>query len=368
MLYNRLIKPILFKRDAEEAHELAIDMLARTGALGRYAGATPFTAPELRVDFAGVSFPNPVGLAAGCDKSAKAAAVWPHFGFGFVEVGTITAQPQPGNPKPRVFRLPEQRAVINRLGFNSEGSEAVAARIKQLRERRRQMSVPLFINIGKTKVVTEEQLVLEDYRTSLRRLAPYADLLVINVSSPNTPGLRMWQERSALTALLAAVTDEARKLDIASHRTTPTPILVKISPDMVDQDMVDVLEVSIEQKLAGVIATNTTISRPEGLASITGAEKETGGLSGQPLTQRANEVMRFLYRESGGRIPLVGVGGIASAEDAYHRIRAGASLVQIYTGLIYEGPYLPRRVNRGLLALLKQDGLRSISEAVGVDA
>jgi dihydroorotate dehydrogenase len=143
---------------------------------------------------------------------------------------------------------------------------------------------------------------------------------------------------------------------------------VKISPDMVDQDMVDVLEVSIEQKLAGVIATNTTISRPEGLASITGAEKETGGLSGQPLTQRANEVMRFLYRESGGRIPLVGVGGIASAEDAYHRIRAGASLVQIYTGLIYEGPYLPRRVNRGLLALLKQDGLRSISEAVGVDA
>ena len=206
---------------------------------------------------------------------------------------------------------------------------------------------------------------LEDYRKSLRLLAPYADIIAVNVSSPNTPGLRLWQEKGPLKSLLSSIMQEA--IASVNARGETPPVLVKISPDMSAHDMVDVLEVAVELQLAGVIATNTTISRSDSLHSSAAKVAETGGLSGRPLKERANEVMRFLFRESGGRLPLIGVGGISSAEDAYERIRSGASLVQVYTGLIFEGPYLPRTINQGLVALLQRDRLKSINDAVGID-
>ncbi len=362
MFYKLFIKPVLFNKDAESAHEFTLKMMERAAHIGVLRARAPLTHPALKSTVAGVEFPNPVGLGAGCDKNAVAVPMWPLCGFGFVEVGTITAQPQPGNEKPRVFRYPELNAVVNRFGFNSEGSEAVTARVKALRNNGSTLPIPLAINIGKTKIVTEESAVLEDYRTSYRRLAPYADLIVVNVSSPNTPGLRQWQEKGPLSALLGAVMAEARNTPCITGKQAP--VWVKISPDMANEDMEAVVEVVREQSITGIIATNTTIARTGQAANIT----ETGGLSGQPLTDRACEVMRFLYRHTNGEIPLIGVGGIASAEQAYARIRAGASLVQVYTGLIYEGPTLARNINMGLISMLKRDGFGSIQEAVGKDA
>jgi dihydroorotate dehydrogenase len=362
MFYRRALRPLLFLQDPEAAHERTLELLEASGRLPGGAARRPLTHAKLRMTVAGISFPNPVGLAAGCDKNGRALPVWPRFGFGFVEVGTVTAQPQPGNPKPRLFRYPGHGALVNRLGFNSEGSEAVAKRIAHL-QRGRALPVPLGINIGKTKAVTGEEATLDDYRTSYRRLSRLADFVVVNVSSPNTPGLRQWQERQKLSALLGALLDEARTL--ASRRgAPPVPLFVKISPDMDDADMDDVAEVALELGLAGIIATNTTVAREGAAAGV----RETGGLSGRPLRARATEVLRYLYRRTEGRLPLIGVGGIFTAEDAYERIRAGASLVQFYTGLVYEGPYLPRRVNAGLLRLMARDGVQRLSDLVGTDA
>ncbi|HZO88616.1 MAG TPA: quinone-dependent dihydroorotate dehydrogenase [Chthonomonadaceae bacterium] len=361
MIYRRALRPLLFAQDPEAAHERTIELLATAARLP--AVRRVFTHAKLQTEVAGIRFPNPVGLAAGCDKNARAVAIWPHFGFGFVEVGTVTAQPQPGNPKPRLFRVPEQGALINRLGFNSEGSEVVAKRIAQMRRRSRPLPVPLGINIGKTKLVSGEEAVLEDYRTSFRRLSRLADFIVVNVSSPNTPGLRQWQERGKLTALLGTLMAEAQGL-ATKRGTRPVPLFVKISPDMADADMDDVAEVALELGLAGIIATNTTIAREGAFAGM----EQAGGLSGKPLRERATEVISYLYRRTEGRLPLIGVGGIFTAEDAYARLRAGASLVQLYTGLIYEGPYLPRRINQGLLRLMERDGVGHISEVIGVDA
>jgi dihydroorotate dehydrogenase len=360
MFYRRALRPLLFAQDPEAAHERTIELLAT--ASGLPAGRHPFTHARLKMTVAGLEFPNPVGLAAGCDKNAKAIPIWPRFGFGFVEVGTVTAQPQPGNPKPRLFRVPEYGALVNRLGFNSEGSEVVAKRIANLRRKRHTLTVPLGINIGKTKIVTGDDAVLDDYRTSFRRLSRLADFVVINVSSPNTPGLRQWQERDKLTLLLGALMEEARTL-AAKRGTKPVPVFVKISPDMADADMDDVAEVALDLGLAGIIATNTTIAREGEVANV----EQQGGLSGKPLRDRATEVIRYLYRRTQGRLPLIGVGGIFTAEDAYARIRAGASLVQLYTGMIYEGPFLPRALNQGLLRLLERDGVAHLSELVGTD-
>ena len=363
MIYQRAVRPLLFARDAESTHEHTIDMLARMSQLPLSAGTSVFTHTRLRVEVGGLVFPNPVGLAAGCDKNARAVGVWPRFGFGFVEVGTVTAQPQPGNPKPRVFRVPEHSALINRLGFNSDGSEAVAKRLALLRRHGRALPVPMGVNIGKTKLVTGDNAVLEDYRASFRRLSRFADFVVVNVSSPNTPGLREWQEKGKLSILLGLLMNEARAL--ARKRDAPiVPIWVKISPDMTDADMEDVVAVALDEGLAGIIATNTTVARDGVMAAV----QNSGGVSGKPLRSRATQVMRFLYGRTQGRLPLIGVGGIASGQDAYERLRAGASLVQIYTGLVYEGPLLPRRVNRELLKLMERDGVAHVSELVGVDA
>lgn len=362
MFYRHTLRPLLFARDPEAAHEQAIGLLARVGTLPAAAGHRPRTHARLRVELAGLSFPNPVGLAAGCDKNARAVAVWPHFGFGFVEAGTVTGQPQPGNPKPRVFRVPEQDGLVNRLGFNSEGSEAVALRLAHLRRQKRCLPVPLGINIGKTKAVAGDEAVLKDYRLSFRRLSRYADFVVVNVSSPNTPGLRQWQERERLELLLTALQEESALL-AADRGLAPVPLFVKISPDMSEAELDDVIEVALQQKLAGIVATNTTLAREGGSAGL----QQDGGLSGRPLAQRALRVLRYLFRQTQGRLPLIGVGGIFSADDAYARIQAGASLVQLYTAMVYEGPYLPRRIVDGLLRRMEADGVRHISELVGTD-
>jgi dihydroorotate dehydrogenase len=360
MIYKRALRPVLFQLDPETAHEKTLELLGLSHPAAMRYARRPFTHAKLQMEVAGLTFPNPVGLAAGCDKNARAVAVWPGFGFGFVEVGTVTAQPQPGNPKPRLFRLPEHGALINRLGFNSEGSEAVARRLSRLRMRGRPLPVPLGINIGKTKAVTGEEATLEDYRAGFRRLSKLADFVVVNVSSPNTPGLRQWQEKKRLSLLLHTLTEENRAL-AEKRNAAPVPLFVKISPDMDDADRDDVAEVALELQLAGIIATNTTLAREGALAQY----DQAGGLSGKPLKARATQALRALYRRTEGKIPLIGVGGIFSAEDAYERFQAGASLVQLYTGLIYEGPFLPRAINEGLLRRMERDGVRSLTEVIG---
>jgi dihydroorotate dehydrogenase len=315
--------------------------------------------PALRVRALGRDFDGPLGLAAGFDKDAKGPAALGALGFAFVEVGTVTAQAQPGNPKPRMFRLPRDRALVNRLGFNNGGADATAARLA----RRRPPGV-LGVNIGKTKVVAEDGAIA-DYVASASRLARYADYLVVNVSSPNTPGLRDLQSVDKLRPLLAAVR-------AACDRASPDrriPLLVKIAPDLADDDVDAVADLALELGLDGIIATNTTIART-GLATSDAdvAALGAGGLSGPPLKARALDVLRRLRARTGGKLVLIAVGGIESADDAWARIRAGATLVQAYTGFIYGGPLWPRRVHRGLARLVARAGLASIEDAIGADA
>jgi dihydroorotate dehydrogenase len=324
--------------DAEAAHHRTTTVLAKAG---------PLLAPLRRVFHVdapvtvfGVRFPNPVGLAAGMDKDGTALRAWPALGFGFVEVGTVTAQPQPGNPKPRLFRLPESEAVINRMGFNNAGAAALAARLATMKKR----TVPLGISIGKSKVVPVEQAV-EDYRTSMRTLYPYGDYFAVNVSSPNTPGLRGLQDRKALSELLAELTLECAVL-AERDRAEPRPLLVKIAPDLTDDAIAEVLEVCDEHGISGLIATNTTLAR-DGLAPADQQlASEAGGLSGRPLTERAREVVAFVHKQTSGQLPVIGVGGIMDVDDATRMFDAGASLIQLYTGFIYRGPGLVRRISR----------------------
>jgi dihydroorotate dehydrogenase len=318
------------------AHERTLRMTARLGTaaplvsgLRRYfGGGSPRTV-------FGVRFPGPVGLAAGMDKDGRALRAWPAFGFGFVEVGTVTWHAQPGNPRPRLFRLPASEAVINRMGFNNGGAEALAARLHALGP----LAVPLGVSIGKSKVTHADDTadVVDDYRSSLDVLAPYADYFAVNVSSPNTPGLRGLQDKAALDTLLGAL-------------STTVPLLVKIAPDLTESAIADVLEVCSAHGVAGLIATNTTLSR-EGVAAADAATAEqTGGLSGRPLTARALDVVTFVAKETGGALPIIGVGGIHTVDDALRMLDAGASLVQLYTGFVYRGPGLVRAINRSTQA------------------
>ncbi|MCX5069774.1 quinone-dependent dihydroorotate dehydrogenase [Micromonospora lupini] len=332
-LFERVVRPQLFRLgggDAEAAHEWTLRRLAalsrRPVALAalraRYAVQTPRTV-------FGVRFPNPVGLAAGMDKDGAALAAWPALGFGFVEVGTVTAHAQPGNPRPRLFRLPGSEAVVNRMGFNNAGAAALAARLDALP---RPVGVPLGISLGKSKVTPLEDAV-GDYLTSYRALRGHGDYFAVNVSSPNTPGLRSLQDRAHLDALLAALVGEK-------------PVLVKIAPDLTEAAIADLLEVCLARGAAGVIATNTTLSR-DGLAPADSARgAETGGLSGRPLTGRARDVVAFVHTETGGRLPIIGVGGVLDPDDAARMVDAGAALVQLYTGFIYRGPALVRAAAR----------------------
>jgi dihydroorotate dehydrogenase len=357
-MYEALIKPLLFRLPAESAHHLAF------GAL-RAAHAIPGVRPWMRARFAtpdpalvvtamGLSFPNPILLAAGFDKNAEGFAALGSLGFGAIEIGTITGQPQPGNPKPRLFRLPADRALLNRMGFNNCGSASAASR---LGGPRRDI---VGVNIGKTKLVPDEGAV-EDYVLSAERLGKLADYLVVNVSSPNTPGLRDLQAASRLEPLLAAV---KATLDRVCAGRRP-PLLVKIAPDLADPEILAVADLALRLELDGIVATNTTISRA-GLG--TPAEQVealgNGGISGAPLRSRAVEVLRLLRERVGTRLTLVAAGGIASVDDAWERLCAGASLLQVYTGFIYEGPELPSRLARGLLARARAEGFATLGQAV----
>lgn len=341
-----LVGPAIRLLDAETAHALAIKAL-KTGLVPPPAR---FDDPILRTSVFGLDFPNPVGLAAGFDKNAEVPGPLLAQGFGFVEVGTVTPRPQPGNPKPRMFRLPADRAAINRMGFNNEGRDAMATRLTGRRPG------IVGVNLGKNK---DSEDAAADYVLGVERLGPLADYLVVNVSSPNTPGLRALQGREPLAALLNAVKEARNKL------VRRPPLLLKIAPDLTDEDKKDIAEVLAEVGIDGLIATNTTIARPESLRDPN--RKETGGLSGKPVYEPSTRVLGEMYRLTGGRLPLIGVGGISSGHDAYAKIRAGASLVQFYTAMIYEGPGLANRIKRELAELLKRDGFASVSEAVGAD-
>jgi dihydroorotate dehydrogenase len=308
--------------------------------------------PRLRQEVFGLSFPNPVGLAAGFDKQGHAVPVWANLGFGFAEVGTITAHPQPGNPKPRIFRLPEDRALINRLGFNSDGAAVVAGRLAEWETSGRAHRIPLGVNIGKTKIAED---AAADYVSTFARVAPYADYVVVNISSPNTPGLRDLQERDALEMLVTRLAAANRVQELAK------PILVKIAPDLDPGALEAIVGIARDHDVAGLIVANTTVGRAGATSSLV---EESGGMSGAPLRDLADDVLRRAHAVVDG-LPIIGVGGIFSAQDAWRKILAGASLVQVYTGLVYEGAGLPRRINHDLLLLMEQAGAATLSEVVG---
>ena len=337
-----LARPALFALDAERAHKLTIRALAGWARAGSplAAGAGD---PVLRTRVAGIDFANPVGLAAGVDKDARAIRAWHALGFGSAEVGTLTPLPQPGNPRPRIFRLVEDRAVINRLGFNNGGLAAALTRVPAKR------SGVLGINVGANKDAADR---VADYVAGVTAAAPLADYVTINISSPNTPGLRDLQHGAALAELLAACT--------AARGTTP--LFLKVAPDLDPATIDGIARAVIDARVDALIVGNTTVSRPP-LRSA--AKGETGGLSGAPLASLAAARLRDVRSATGGAVPLVAVGGIGSAEEAYARIRAGASLIQLYTALVYEGPGLPARIAAGLATLLKRDGFGSVAEAVG---
>ncbi|MEU0662307.1 quinone-dependent dihydroorotate dehydrogenase [Streptomyces lavendulocolor] len=361
-MYKLFFRLFFTRMDPEQAHHLAfrwIRLAARVPVLRTFLAAA--LAPrykELRTEAFGLRMHGPFGLAAGFDKNAVAIDGMAMLGFDHVEIGTVTGEPQPGNPRKRLFRLVQDRALINRMGFNNDGSAAVAARLHA--------RVPVFrtvvgVNIGKTKVVPEAEAAA-DYVKSTERLARHADYLVANVSSPNTPGLRNLQATESLRPLLTAVREAADRT-VTDRRV---PLLVKIAPDLADEDVDAVADLAVELGLDGIIATNTTIAR-EGLKSPARLTGETGGLSGAPLKERSLEVLRRLYARVGDRITLVGVGGVENAEDAWQRILAGATLVQGYSAFVYEGPFYARAVHKGLAARLNASPYATLAEAVGAD-
>ena len=350
-----LLRWILFRFDPETIHRLAHAAL-RLVPVGLARWRRPVTDPRLRVRCLGLEFDGPIGLAAGFDKGHASVAGLLGMGFSHVEVGTITPRPQSGNERPRIFRLPEHRALINRMGFNNDGAEACAARLARLPPGARMG--PVGVNVGKNKATPNEAAV-DDYLACIERLHAHADYLVVNISSPNTPGLRQLQERDALDRLLRACV--ARLGALAPGK----PLLVKLAPDLEPEALDEAVDVAIAAGVAGIVATNTTLSRA-GVESHPAA-REAGGLSGAPLTARATEVVRRVAARAAGRVPVIGAGGVMSAEDAYAKIRAGASLVQVYTGFIYGGPGFPKRLSEGLVGLLDRDGFATLAEAVGAD-
>ena len=345
--YYRIVGPLMRRLDAEAAHALTVRALKSGLVPGQPGDHDQILASRLWSRL----FPNPLGLAAGFDKNAEVADAMLGQGFGFVEIGSVTPLPQPGNPRPRMFRLREDAAVINRMGFNNQGLAAVAGR---LAARRRRGVVGA--NLGKNK---DTEDAAADYEKGVAALAAHADYLVVNVSSPNTPGLRALQGRDQLDALVGRV---RAALDAQAD---PPPLLLKIAPDLTDEDKADIAAIAVDGRLDGLIVSNTTVSRPPGLASP--HRDQTGGLSGKPLFALSTAVLRQMYALTGGRIPLIGVGGIANGADAYAKIRAGASLVQLYSAMVYEGPGLVTRIKHELGTLLRADGFANVAEAVGAD-
>ena len=358
VIYRLLFRLILQRLDAEDAHQLAARVL-------RVIDATPLVGHALRlmlrprdrglrVRALGLEFPSPLGVAAGMDKDASWFESLGSLGFGFVEVGTVTALPQAGNPRPRVFRLIRDAALLNSMGFPNPGAGATAERLR----RGRRAGTIVGVNIGKSRVVELEDAG-EDYRDTARQVGPLADFVVINVSSPNTPGLRGMQEVGALGALIDDVAGELGRLAVR------VPVLIKIGPDLSDGELDDVCDLALDRGLDGIVAVNTTLVR-NGIVSDPGISAKPGGISGAPLKRRALEVVKRLRARSGGRLVLISVGGIETSADAWERLMAGATLVQVYTGFVYGGPLWPARLNRGLSQLLRESGHRSLEQAIGV--
>lgn len=360
-MYKKLVKPMLFKMEPEKAHHLVFKGL-------EFAERTPGLLPLLEASYQvekqaalsqriwEIEFKHPLGLAAGLDKNALAVPGFSALGLSFMEVGTVTPKPQSGNEQPRLFRLPEDRAIINRMGFNNDGASSMAERLSKVYNKK----MPVAVNVGKNKS-TNNAHAAEDYAACLQKLYRHGDFFVVNISSPNTPDLRQLQHGEELQQLLGRVQQEM-KLQQALHQDKGKPVLVKIAPDLNLKELEQILEIVLAKGMSGIIATNTTLSR-DGLKSRHRAE--TGGLSGMPLKEKSTEVIRHIYKASEGKIPIVGCGGIFTAEDAYEKICAGASLVEVYTAFIYEGPSIVKRIHDGLLRLLQQDGFAHIAEAVG---
>jgi dihydroorotate dehydrogenase len=380
-IYKSGVRPLLFqglKIDPEQAHHQSLQFL---GWLDQYRDRPPlnllrqqikrtccFEHPSLEQSQWGIKFPNPLGIAAGFDKDGVAANVWQDFGFGFAELGTVTFHAQPGNSKPRMFRLPLDEAALNRMGFNNLGAAALAERLESLAERLKSkgaiahpISIPIGINLGKSKVTALEDSAA-DYLGSFQLLKNLGDYFVVNVSSPNTPGLRSLQSTEQLEPILSTLQQE---------NSAQKPLFVKIAPDLEWEAIAAVIELAQSHRLAGIIATNTTIRRDHlktQIITTTGnrVSEEAGGISGAPLRERSTEVIRFIYQQTRGTLPIIGVGGIFTADDAWEKITAGASLLQVYTGWIYEGPGMVQRVLKGLVQKIEEQGLENIGEAIGL--
>ncbi|WP_204103167.1 MULTISPECIES: quinone-dependent dihydroorotate dehydrogenase [Spirulina sp. CCY15215] len=369
-IYKLAIKPLLFsglKADPESIHRNTLKILhwldshpknlLAISLLYYLEASCNIEDRRLEQNLWGLKFTNPLGLAAGFDKDGVATGIWSKMGFGFAELGTVTFHPQSGNPQPRLFRLLEDEAVLNRMGFNNQGSKVLQ---QNLQQREKQFSIPIGINLGKSKI-TPLEAAAEDYLGSFQRLQNLGDYFVINVSSPNTPGLRSLQNSQQLSSILDVIQQENQ---------AAKPILVKIAPDLEWEAIADVLKLAKIYKLAGIIATNTTIRKDNlktGIISATGnpVREEAGGISGKPLRDRTTEVIRFIWQQTEGQLPIIGVGGIFTSEDAWEKITAGASLIQVYTGLVYEGPWLIKRVLEGLVEKLEEHKFENIGDAIG---
>ena len=362
-IYQNLIRPLLFKMPTETAHEFGISALqfGLSSKLAQNVAAKRFVCGEFgEIKRFGLTFGNPLGVAAGFDKNGKVAGQLAALGFGFVEVGTLTLEAQKGNEKPRLFRLPEDKALINRLGFNNEGTEKVIERLKK-----KHRNYILGVNIGKNKNVPNEEAI-ENYLKSFDLAVKVADYVAVNVSSPNTPNLRELQKAENLEELLAAL--QKRNSELGEQNAQRLPLLVKIAPDLSNSEIEEITDICLRLKIAGIIATNTTTSRENLRAEKSVIEKiGNGGLSGLPLQNRSNKVIEQIYKDSKGKLPVVGVGGIFTAEDAYEKIASGACLLESYTGFVYRGFTFARDINFGLAKILRQKGFRHLDEAVGAN-
>ena len=362
--YKKIVRPILFAQDAERAHDFTLKILGRASrskfacnAIGKL-----FSAPELPVELFGLKFPNPIGLAAGMDKFAAAVPVWEKLGFGFCELGGVTWHAQDGNPAPRMFRAVADEAIVNRMGFNNPGAEILAQKLAEWKKSGRWPNHPVAINLGKSKITPLEKAA-EDYANSFRVLRDFADFFVINVSSPNTPGLRQLQDKSALDEILAAMQEVQSPKPKAQGQK---PILVKVAPDLSLKALDEILELVSSRQIAGIVATNTTISRPQTSASsLEKVYSEAGGLSGKPLRVRSTEVIRHIFKQTNGKLPIIGAGGVFNADDAWEKITAGASLVQIYTSLVFEGPGVTKKIVSDLIQRMKAEGVKKLQPVVG---
>ena len=369
LLYRTLLRPAVFLQDSERAHSRVLSVLSRMSRtrLSLSILGALYRSPELPVNVFGLDFPNPVGVAAGMDKNGEAVPSWQSIGYGFCEIGGVTLHEQPGNPKPRMFRVSKDKALINRMGFNNIGANALQEQLQFWKDKGLWPDSPVGINLGKSKITPLDEAP-SDYSGSIKILWNHADFFVINVSSPNTPGLRDLQESKNLDSIIKKCCEINKEISV-QKKAAEKPLLVKIAPELGDGFLEDIVKLVRKHKLSGIVATNTTVDRPQANnASSEKIYKEVGGLSGAPLKDKSTEMIRKIYKITKGKIPIIGVGGILTAEDAWEKITAGASILQIYTGLVFEGPAIAKSIVKGLKKRVESEGFESISDAVGIEA